>query len=106
MIYSRYIDEVLKVQYHPSNESMYDCGPTSKQTAGKQARGHGRSCHARDLPIKFSVNARAFGVKPVTDEQVFYDKFLCDKFYLPSARVHMQQILYDKLSYDKLYLLV
>ena len=21
-------------------------------------------------------------LKPVTDEQVFYDKFLCDKFYL------------------------
>ena len=44
--------------------------------------------------------------KPVTDEQVFYDKFLCDKFYLPSARVYMQQILYDKFSYDKLHLLV
>ena len=44
--------------------------------------------------------------KPVTDEQVFYDKFLCDKFYLPSARVYMQQILYDKFSYDKFYLLV
>ena len=45
-------------------------------------------------------------VKPVTDEQVFYDKFLCDKFYLPSARVYMQQIFYDKFSYDKYYLLV
>ena len=22
--------------------------------------------------------------KSVTDEQVFYDKFLCDKFYFPS----------------------
>ena len=33
---------------------------------------------------------------PVTDQQVFYDKFLCDKFYLQSARVYMQQILYDK----------
>ena len=44
--------------------------------------------------------------KPVTDEQVFYDKFLCDKFYLPSARVFMQQILYEKFSYDKFYLLV
>jgi hypothetical protein len=42
--------------------------------------------------------------KPVTDEQVFYDKFLCDKFYLPSARVYMQQILYDKFSCDKFYL--
>ena len=31
-------------------------------------------------------------IKPVTDEQVFYDKFLCDKFYLPSARVYMQQV--------------
>jgi hypothetical protein len=37
-------------------------------------------------------------LKPVTDEQVFYDKFLCDKFYLPSARVYMQHILYDKFS--------
>ena len=45
-------------------------------------------------------------LKPVTDEQVFYDKFLCDKFYLPSARVYMQQILNDKFSYDKFYLLV
>ena len=38
-------------------------------------------------------------LKPVTDEQVFYDKFLCDKFYLPSARVYMQQILYDKFYF-------
>jgi hypothetical protein len=45
-------------------------------------------------------------IKPVTDEQVFYDKFLCDKFYLPSARVYMQQIWYDNFSYDKFYLLV
>jgi hypothetical protein len=44
--------------------------------------------------------------KPVTDEQVFYDKFLCDKFYLPSACVYMQQILYNKFSYDNFYLLV
>ena len=41
--------------------------------------------------------------KPVTDEQVFYDKFSYDKFYLPSARVYMQHILYDKFSYDKFY---
>ena len=27
------------------------------------------------------------GVKPRTDEQVFYDKFLYDKFILPSVRV-------------------
>jgi hypothetical protein len=45
-------------------------------------------------------------LKPTTDEHVFYDKFLCDKFYLPSARVYMQQILYDKFPYDKFYLLV
>ena len=42
-------------------------------------------------------------VKPVTDEQVFYDKFLCHKFYLPSVRVYVRQILYDKFSYDKFY---
>ena len=44
------------------------------------------------------------GIKPVTDEQVFYDKFSYDKFYLPSACVYMQHILYDKFSYDKFYL--
>jgi hypothetical protein len=42
-------------------------------------------------------------LRPVTDEQVFYDKFLCDKFYLPSARVYVRQILYNKFSYDKFY---
>jgi hypothetical protein len=42
-------------------------------------------------------------LKPVTDEQVFYDKFLCDKLYLPSARVYVREILYDKFSYDKFY---
>ena len=26
------------------------------------------------------------------DEQVFYDKFLCDKFYLPSARAYIWQV--------------
>ena len=33
-----------------------------------------------------------YTLKPVTDEQVFYDKFLCDKFYLASACVYMQQL--------------
>ncbi len=47
-------------------------------------------------------------LKPVTDEQVFYDKFSYDKFsydkfYLPNARVYMQHILYDKFTYDKFY---
>jgi hypothetical protein len=45
-------------------------------------------------------------IKPVTDEQVFYYKYLCDKFYSPNARVYMQHILYDKFSHDKFNLLV
>jgi hypothetical protein len=40
-------------------------------------------------------------IKPFTDEQVFYDKFLCDKFYLPSVRVYAQHFLYDKFLCDK-----
>ncbi len=48
---------------------------------------------------------RTESVKPVTDEQVFYDKFLCGKFYLPSARVYMRHILYDKFL-DSFTLLV
>ena len=73
--------------------------------------------------------SRLTDVKPVTDEQVFYDKFSYDKFYLSSARVYMptsypgssylrggcdlgtrlcicnisKHILYDKFSYDKFY---
>ena len=42
-------------------------------------------------------------LKPVTDEQVLYDKFSYDKFYLPSARVYMQHILYDQFSCNKFY---
>ena len=37
--------------------------------------------------VFFSQRAQRSIVKPVTDEQVFHDKFLCDKFYLPSALV-------------------
>ncbi len=51
--------------------------------------------HLVDSAIHLSYNRL---LKPVTDEQVFYDKF-----YLPSARVYMQHILYDKFSYDKFY---
>ena len=36
-------------------------------------------------------------LKPVTDEQVFYDKFLCDKFYLLFCTCHN----FDKFFYDK-----
>ena len=50
--------------------------------------------------LRFAVNVN---LKPVTDEQVFYDKFSYDKFYLSSARMYMQHILYDKFSYDKFY---
>ena len=34
--------------------------------------------------------------KPITDEQGFYDKFSCGKFYLLIGRVYLQQIFYDK----------
>jgi hypothetical protein len=58
------------------------------------------------LPIGTHKICSDVRVKPVTDKQVFYDKFLCDKFYLPSACVYMQRIFYDKFLYDKFYLLV
>ena len=35
-------------------------------------------------------------IKPITYPQVFYDKFLCGKFTLPSVRVYAQHFLYDK----------
>ena len=36
-------------------------------------------------------------IKPVTDEQVFYDKFLCDKFYLLVCTRNFDKFFYDKL---------
>jgi hypothetical protein len=43
-------------------------------------------------------------LKPVTDEQVLYDKFLYGEFYLPSAHVYVQQIFYEKFLYGEFYL--
>jgi hypothetical protein len=46
-------------------------------------------------------------IKPVTNEQVFYDKLSYWKFYFPIARVYVQQIFYDKFlvfdSHDSYY---
>jgi hypothetical protein len=53
-----------------------------------------KGCVCHDLLTRlhairvFCLTLKRF-MKPVTDEQVFYDKFLCDKFYLPSAHVYM-----------------
>jgi hypothetical protein len=43
-------------------------------------------------------------VKPLSDEKVFYDKFLCGKFTLPSVRVYAQHFLYDRFLCDKFFL--
>ncbi len=40
-------------------------------------------------------------VKPVTDEQVFYDKFLCDKFYLLVCTRNFDNFFYDKCTCSK-----
>ena len=37
-------------------------------------------------------------VKPVTDEQVFYDKFLSDKFYLLVCTRNFDKFFYDKCT--------
>ena len=36
--------------------------------------------------------------KPLTDEQVFYDKFLCDKFYLLVCTRNFDSFFYDKCT--------
>ncbi len=41
------------------------------------------------------------GLKPVTDEQVFYDKFLCDKFYLLVCTRNFNIFFYDKCTCSK-----
>jgi hypothetical protein len=40
-------------------------------------------------------------LKPVTDEQVFYDKFLCDKFYLLVCTRNFDNFFYDKCTCSK-----
>ena len=40
-------------------------------------------------------------LKPVTDEQVFYDKFLCDKFYLLVCTRNFDKFFYDKCTCSK-----
>ncbi len=35
------------------------------------------------------------------DEQVFYDKFLCDKFYLLVCTRNFDNFFYDKRTYSK-----
>ncbi len=40
-------------------------------------------------------------IKPVTDEQVFYDKFLCDKFYLLVCTRNFDNFFYDKCTCSK-----
>jgi hypothetical protein len=40
-------------------------------------------------------------IKPVTDEQVFYDKFLCDKFYLFVCTCNFDKFFYDKCTCSK-----
>ncbi len=40
-------------------------------------------------------------VKPVTDEQFFYDKFLCDKFYLLVCTRNFDNFFYDKRTCSK-----
>ena len=46
-------------------------------------------CHFRFLSLH---------IKPVTDEQVFYDKFLCDKFYLLVCTRNFDNFFYDKCT--------
>ena len=41
-------------------------------------------------------------VKPLTDEQVFYDTFYYDKFTLPSVGVYTQQFFMTSLSLTSL----
>ncbi len=40
-------------------------------------------------------------VKPVTDEQVFHDKFLCDKFCLLVCTRNFDNFFYDKCTCSK-----
>jgi hypothetical protein len=40
-------------------------------------------------------------LKPVTDEQVFYDKFLCDKLFLLVCACNFDNFFYDKCTCSK-----
>ena len=40
-------------------------------------------------------------LKPVTDEQVFYDQFLCDKLFLLVCACNFDNFFYDKCTCSK-----
>ena len=42
-------------------------------------------------------------IKPLIDEQVFYDKFFYDKLILPSVRVYAQQFFLTSFSLTHLH---
>jgi hypothetical protein len=49
----------------------------------------------------FDLIFNLLGVKPVTDEQVFYDKFLCVKFYLLVCTRNFDNFFHDKCTCSK-----
>jgi hypothetical protein len=63
-------------------------------------------CHTSiiyDLPYCLDKSCPAMyaddtNLKPVTDEQGFYDKFLCDKFYLLVCTRNFDNFFYDKCT--------
>ncbi len=44
---------------------------------------------------------RLLKLNPVTDEQVFYEKFLCDKFYLLVCTRNFDNFFHDKCTCSK-----
>ncbi len=58
------------------------------------------------IVVIISDHCEIFIVKPVTDEQVFYDKFLCDqflcdKFYLLVCTRNFDNFFYGKCACSK-----
>jgi hypothetical protein len=54
--------------------------------------------HIQPIQKRLSFSNFKPYLKPVTDEQVFYDKFLCDKFYLLVCTRNFDKFLYDKCT--------
>ena len=59
--------------------------------------------------VRINAMAICLCFKPVTDEQVFYDKFLCDKFYLLVCTIvctrNFDNFFYDKCTCSKAIML-
>jgi hypothetical protein len=77
------------------------CGYIKYVFFGHTAYGYGFVAIVNVRLFSAFLVAMVCSYQPVTDEQVFYDKFLCDKFYLLVCTHNFENFFYDKCTCSK-----